>query len=126
SVRTATLHCRSGERESMGHMTRWSRLVRRLRRRSRQEGLSPWEDLLHELELDAQRYYRFAIPPGGNERFDTLGAMQLDAAATRHNHRVEKGFSLPETKRPFGKRAHPALSRALANADAVDGALFVT
>jgi len=81
---------------------------------------------MRQFEIDARRYHKYSIPGGGNERFDTMTGMQLDAAATRHSHRVEKGFSLPETKRPFGVRATPALTRALANADAADGALFVT
>jgi nitroreductase len=51
--------------------------------------------------------------------------MQLDAASTRHTHRVEKGFALPETKRPFGVRATATLSRALANPHADGSALFV-
>ncbi|SFC85649.1 Nitroreductase [Nocardioides terrae] len=81
---------------------------------------------MRQFEVDARRYHRYSIPGGGNERFDTMTGMQLDAASTRHSHRVEKGFSLPETKRPFGVRATPALNRALANADAADDALFVT
>ena len=112
-------------------MSRWSRLrplTRRLGRgrRSQPEGRSPWEDLQHEFQLDAERYHRYAIPRGGNERFDWMSGMQLDASATRHSHRVEKGFSLPDTKRPFGVRATPALSRAVASADAAGDALFVT
>ena len=112
-------------------MSRWSRLgplTRRLGswRRGSSEGRSPWEDLKREFELDAERYHRFSIPRGGNERFDSMSGMQLDASATRHSHRVEKGFSLPDTKRPFGVRATPALNRAIANADAAGDALFVT
>jgi nitroreductase len=112
-------------------MSRWSQLrpfASRLGRirRSRPEGRSPWEDLQREFELDAQRYHRYSIPRGGDERFEKMSGMQLDASATRHSHRVEKGFSLPETKRPFGVRATPALNRALANADAAGDALFVT
>lgn len=118
-------------------MSRWSgvarRLARRLRPRAPQQELSPWEDLRHELELDGQRYHRFAIPRGGGDRLDTLEAMQMDASTMRHNHRVEKGFALPETRRPFGKRAGPALNRVLAGAAAPagdgdggrDGALFL-
>jgi nitroreductase len=102
-------------------------LLRRLRPsgRSEPEGRGPWKDLQHEFQLDAQRYHRYSIPRGGNERFDSMSGMQLDASATRHSHRVEKGFALPETKRPFGVRATPALTRATANLDAGD-ALFVT
>jgi nitroreductase len=111
-------------------MSRWSRLRPLARRlgvsRSRAQGRDPWEDLQREVGLDAERYHRFSIPPGGNERFDSMSGLQLDASATRHSHRVEKGFSLPETKRPFGVRATPALSRALANSDAAGDALFVT
>ena len=106
-------------------MSRWSRVRQKLSRRRQAPGLTPWEDLQREVALDAERYHRYAIPRGGNERFDTLEGMQLDASATRHSHRVEKGFSLPDTKRPFGVRATPALTRVLANADGVGDELFV-
>ncbi|MFI2707887.1 nitroreductase family protein, partial [Nocardioides sp. CER28] len=85
----------------------------------------PWKDLQREFQLDAERYHRYAIPRGGNERFDSMSGMQLDAAATRLSHRLEKGFALPDTRRPFGVRAAPALTRAMANLDAGD-ALFAT
>lgn len=68
-------------------------------------------ELLAEYRLDAERYHRFAIPVGGNERFRRLTGMQLDAAATRQYHRIEKGFSLPTPKHPFGRaRSRRALT----------------
>jgi nitroreductase len=105
-------------------VTRWFR-----RGRTPQPGpepLGPWEDLRREFEADARRYHRFAIPRGGDERYGRLDARQLDASATRHSHRVEKGFSLPDTKRPFGKRAQPSLRQALTYADPAADSLFVT
>jgi nitroreductase len=85
-----------------------------------------WENTLREFQIDAERYFRHAIRGGDDERFDTLAGMQLDAASTRHTHRVEKGFALPDTKRPFGVRATATLTRALANPEASESALFVT
>ncbi|MFT4263486.1 MAG: nitroreductase family protein [Nocardioides sp.] len=76
---------------------------------------SPWEELLAEMRLDAERYFAHMIRSGGDERFSEMTGMQLDAATTRHYHRIEKGFSMPGTKRPFGTRAIPVLTRALAN-----------
>ena len=106
-------------------MARWGRL-RRSSRGASERTPTRWENILRQFEIDARRYHEHSIPGGGNERFEFLTGMQLDASATRHSHRVEKGFSLPETKRPFGVRATPALNRALARADGGDGALFVT
>lgn len=79
---------------------------------------------MREVGLDAERYFAHAIPRGGGERFSELDGMRLDASATRHYHRVEKGFSLPAPKRPFGKRALPALNRVLANPNVDESKIY--
>lgn len=98
--------------------------MRRWWRRTRDD--DPWQDLLRETRLDAARYFAHAIPDGGNERYSELEGMRLDAATTRHYHRIEKGFSLPEPRHPFGVRAIPALTLALANPAFDERGLYAT
>jgi nitroreductase len=105
-------------------MGRW-KLPSMLRKKREPQRPTRWENTLREFQLDAERYYRFCIRGGDDDRFDSLTGMHLDAASTRHNHRVEKGFAMPNTKRPFGVRATATLTRALANPHAPDSALFV-
>ncbi|WP_300682299.1 nitroreductase family protein [Nocardioides sp.] len=82
------------------------------------------EKLVAEFALDAERFHQHSIPDGGAERYSQMSGMQLDASATRLYHRVEKGFSLPTPRRPFGARAIPGLNRVLASEHADLDALY--
>lgn len=82
------------------------------------------ETLAKEQALDAERYLEHSIPPATSGRLARLKGMQLDASATRLYHRVEKGFSLPAPRRPFGAKAVPGLAKVFANKKHDPNALY--
>ncbi|WP_162598681.1 nitroreductase family protein [Nocardioides gilvus] len=71
--------------------------------------------LQQEMAIDVERIVQHSMPTGGHGKLARLRGMKLDAAATRLYHRVEKGFSLPEPRRPFGAQALKGLDVVLAN-----------
>ena len=83
------------------------------------------ESLAAEQALEAERFLKYSIPPATPGRLARIKGMQLDASATRLYHRVEKGFSLPAPKRPFGAKAVPGLTKVLGRKVPQD-ALYVT
>lgn len=96
---------------------------------SRRETPGAWAARKQELALvrefvrDARRYLRYSIPSGGAERFTSMDGMNLDAAATRLYHRIEKALTFPQPKQPFGARIAGPLRRALDN-PAAEGTFF--
>lgn len=93
----------------MSRLTRW--LGKKVKGSDKDAVLPPWENLLNEAILDAERYFKYSIPPGDLSRFQRLVDGQLEASATRQYHRIEKGFTLPVPRRPFGReRAKKALT----------------
>ena len=84
------------------------------------------ESLAAEQALEAERFLKYSIPPATAGRLARIKGMQLDASATRLYHRVEKGFSLPAPKRPFGAKAVPGLTKVLAKKSVPQDALYIT
>ena len=54
-----------------------------------------------EFILDFVRYARFSTPTGDSS-FATLDADNHECQVTKEYHRIEKGLSLPQPRRPFG------------------------
>lgn len=92
----------------------------RLRRRLRR--LQVDRLLRREGRADTERFQRFAVVDPQSP--DLASPVQVEARITKSYHSIEKGFSLPEVRRPFGEKARsqlaglvPAASRLAADAE---------
>ena len=81
-------------------------------------------DMAREIGRDAERFLKYSIPVGVPNRLLKMKGMKLDASATRLYHRVEKGFSLPAPRRPFGAKAVPGLGKVLRSEHTDQDALY--
>lgn len=64
--------------------------------------------LRREGRADTERFQRFAVVDPGSP--DLSSAVQIEARITKTYHSIEKGFSLPDVRRPFGEKARVQLA----------------
>lgn len=69
--------------------------------------------MMSEFWRDQRRYARLSAPTGGR-RYGRMSSAHLEGHITKQYHRIEKGLSLPEPRRPFGAAVRSSLENLMA------------